>query len=965
MSKIILRKYGEATTIPFPLFEINGIDFKIDAVYVSGDVKLMKDEGAEDNVSSGFTDEGQGNTQPLNATEMEFARGVLYIVDQGTKAWLDTNIIIETYGHASAQHEVFPANIIQISGDSVAADNLELQYDTTGLTGDTFPATQLQLGNIALTGSAVSTPAKDAPNGFVITSGENEANNEDSTHALDGVTHDLEATNDGGIEKIECYYEFAVGGAGVPTSITSHHQFNKGGDSLKNLTVWAYNWNTTSWNQIGTLSSSTSLETDSYTLFTSHVGTGGNLGLVRIRYLTGSVLLTSTSKLLVDQIFVEYAVINKTVGYADGAIWVDTNASNTNTESFVDGTADNPVSTWAAALTLSGQLNITRFHIVNGSAITLTGNSDNYNIMGQGYTLALNNQSIASAYIFGATTSGIGTGGGTVFEDCPIGNVTLDPSVMRRCFYFGTIINSGIGDWFINDPRSRVAGSGSPVFDFGTAVGNTKLNIRGNSGGWQLESMGDTGIDTASIEGWGQVVEGTCTGGTVVIRGAFTTSGITNLTLSDDSRYDSTSLISRMLNTIVDNTFNVAKSWGKRLRGIEEYQGYEGGSIYINTTGGGAAGADPYTNGVLDSPVDNLADALTLSAALKITCFNISAGSSLAFISSQDNKCFMGNNWTLALGGQSINGIFIAGAKVSGVATATTTEPKLNDCTIGESTLPPGHYHNCGFLSKITAGTAGNYFFTNCESDAADAYPVFDSGVALANVNAIFREYRGELELENMGQVGTDTASIDGNGRVKMNANSIGGTISVQGHQELVNRAAFITAGGTVNDASRFATDQLAGIAQAGADGDTLKDISDQIDGVGSANIIHVAGGGGAAPSYADEGEAIKVVQGDVIDIPRYLEGDYTDKRVFFGAKANQRDAAYAITVRECNNLIYDSVSNKTSYMIPFVAADTESMTVLGIYKAEVEVRDADGITGPFTPDRFDCEIVGQIIKPA
>lgn len=37
------------------------------------------------------------------------------------------------------------ANAVQISGDAAAADNLELQYDTTGLSGDTFPASQSQV----------------------------------------------------------------------------------------------------------------------------------------------------------------------------------------------------------------------------------------------------------------------------------------------------------------------------------------------------------------------------------------------------------------------------------------------------------------------------------------------------------------------------------------------------------------------------------------------------------------------------------------------------------------------------------------------------------------------------------------------------------------------------------------------------------------------------------------------------
>ncbi len=40
------------------------------------------------------------------------------------------------------------ADAIAISGDTTAADNLELQYDTTGLVGDTFPATQAQLADM-------------------------------------------------------------------------------------------------------------------------------------------------------------------------------------------------------------------------------------------------------------------------------------------------------------------------------------------------------------------------------------------------------------------------------------------------------------------------------------------------------------------------------------------------------------------------------------------------------------------------------------------------------------------------------------------------------------------------------------------------------------------------------------------------------------------------------------------------
>jgi len=104
MAAVHLRKYGVATTIDFELFEMDGIDFKVDAAHTSGDTKLMKNEGAEANTTNGFVDKGQGYSLALTATEMEFARGVLYVADQGDKVWLDRAIVLETYGDASAQH---------------------------------------------------------------------------------------------------------------------------------------------------------------------------------------------------------------------------------------------------------------------------------------------------------------------------------------------------------------------------------------------------------------------------------------------------------------------------------------------------------------------------------------------------------------------------------------------------------------------------------------------------------------------------------------------------------------------------------------------------------------------------------------------------------------------------------------------------------------------------------------------
>ncbi|MHC4984178.1 MAG: hypothetical protein ACYTF6_13550, partial [Planctomycetota bacterium] len=104
MQGVHLRKYGAETKIPFELYEVDGVDLRTDAADGGTDCTIMKDEGAEATCTNDFVDEGLGYSLTLTATEMQGARIVVYIVDSATKVYLDKVIIIETYGHASAQH---------------------------------------------------------------------------------------------------------------------------------------------------------------------------------------------------------------------------------------------------------------------------------------------------------------------------------------------------------------------------------------------------------------------------------------------------------------------------------------------------------------------------------------------------------------------------------------------------------------------------------------------------------------------------------------------------------------------------------------------------------------------------------------------------------------------------------------------------------------------------------------------
>lgn len=105
MSKVYLAPYGQDFTAYFTLFEVDGVDFRVDAVHASGDVTVVEDEAAAVTADNGFTDEGTGYSIVCSAAELTGQRAHYYIVDQtATKVWLDTDIVVETYGHPDSAH---------------------------------------------------------------------------------------------------------------------------------------------------------------------------------------------------------------------------------------------------------------------------------------------------------------------------------------------------------------------------------------------------------------------------------------------------------------------------------------------------------------------------------------------------------------------------------------------------------------------------------------------------------------------------------------------------------------------------------------------------------------------------------------------------------------------------------------------------------------------------------------------
>lgn len=379
------------------------------------------------------------------------------------------------------------ADMTAISGDTTAADNLELQYDGTGLTGDSYPARQDQVDSIAIGSSSISTVAES----YTLTTGTQSSGTFASTETRDGVPH--QHTDTAGT--LDLYYQFDVGGNGTATDVVIYSYLQGSNDDL---TVYAYDWDGAAWDAIGTKSgtnAATYIER-TYSLLNRHTGTGANLGKVRVRFNDTGL---SSATLSVDQIFTSYAVVAQSVGYAEGAVWIDTVDGTAGTESYVNGVADNPVDTLADALTIGSNNNLSKFRCSPDSSITFASSQPSRLFYGDGWTCALGGQDLSGTHIYHAKMTGTCTS--------PTAELHVDNSHIGTCSFGGdvhlshskltdTITFTAAGDVILEKCVSEVAGAGSPTIDMGAAVGATNLSVRDWRGGLTLNNLASGDVVT-------------------------------------------------------------------------------------------------------------------------------------------------------------------------------------------------------------------------------------------------------------------------------------------------------------------------------------------------------------------------------------------------------------------------------------------------------------------------------------
>jgi hypothetical protein len=459
---------------------------------------------------------------------------------------IEYNVLSQSVYDALYGTDILQANLTQINGSTDPVDNFEDMYDGTGYEDPTAPAARSQVDNISSGSATISKTAASA----VVTTGIETGDYTNAT-TRDGVYHQI--SDDGDI--IDLYYEAELGANGYPTNVDLYGRVNGVNDDLG---IYAYNWSESAWDQIGTLEgkSGTTDDDNSFSMTVSHVGTGDDLGKVRFR-IYGEDL--SSANLYIDQLLFGYTIVYQSVGYALGSIWIDTVNGSSGTEEFVNGTADNPVASLADAITLSESLGINRFRIAIGSSITLTQDFPGYAFDGENWALALGGVDISSCAFRGAFISGICTASTIpIFETCSFGDVSAPFMEAITCAFSGTVTVTEPGAWYLFRCSSAVAGTDTPVFDLGESVEGSQLNFRNWSGGIEFQNVSQSGTDLLSVEGRGQIVlDSSCSGGTLAIRGAFDlTDNSETVTISDDARYDTTQINDQVIDVISVDTFD-------------------------------------------------------------------------------------------------------------------------------------------------------------------------------------------------------------------------------------------------------------------------------------------------------------------------------------------------------------------------------------------------------------------------
>ena len=500
--------------------------------------------------------------------------------------------------------------------------------------------------------------------------------------------------------------------------------------------------------------------------------------------------------------------------YDLASVWVDEiGGTSSGTIDGEDGTVANRSDDFDNGQTIAASVGLDNIHVQNGNTITLAATLNGFNVWSGApnvrtvtWNLALGSQDISNSMFSAAVVTGIGTGTNPTFNGCQIGTVTLPPTLIANSSLRATLTCGSAGAYRFVDCSSGVAGASAPTVDLGAAVGASTMEFRKWSGGLNLLNV-NTG-DVVSVDALtGGTLTATLGGGTLEVRGSGMkalvingTSGSVNVAGFYGLITDNSSGAVTITQTWATNqelladavwdeiltgaTHNITNSSGRRLRSLQEFQGYDGGYVWIDTVSG-VAGTEAFENGTVNNPVDSLVDALTIAASINSKKLFFLPGSSETLAEDMVSFLLHGQGWSLACGGFDLSNSYLQGAFVSGASTSDTQNSNFKDCLMFMASVGSAVLTDCAIHTVLTATEAGNLTLNNCYDAGGGGVPYIDFSVT--GITVQLDRWAGDLEVRSM--QATDSVKVVGNGVFIVHSGCTGGTAFLAGDFKVTDNA--------------------------------------------------------------------------------------------------------------------------------------------------------------------------------
>jgi len=453
------------------------------------------------------------------------------------------------------------------------------------------------------------------------------------------------------------------------------------------------------------------------------------------------------------------------------------------------GTHNTPVNNLTDALTICANNNIDRLLIHDDLTIESIHNVDSMSIetMGiMGTTLTLGAGCSANKTVFRyLNLEGIISNSDQLLvEDCSIGNLENFTGVMNNVI-FGQGSEITIGIWA--EIIQGTAG-GDPTNEVEIYIGTASLNMSGWTGNLKLKDKTGTNRTIVNSASGNIIIASTCIAGKIQLLGV-------GFLEKDDSgpgcTVDTEGFISRV--TIAESVWDEDlanhlndESTGHALM----HQAYKQ-RIFIDTVNGSSGAIYPF--GIRQHPVNNLADALTLSTNYGLNVIHIlgtltiNGGEDISGLTFCSDRS-IGNSAVVT--SAITNNTYFENLTVNGTMDGTV---RYTTSVLGTINNFDGGAKNSLLTGNLNITGTGSNYLTDCDTYVTDtSFKQIDLGSNKLNIIRC----RGNFEIINY--TGTDFITIDlAAGMINVAVSCVSGFITVSGLVRLLDNSA---AGCTVID---------------------------------------------------------------------------------------------------------------------------------------------------------------------